>query len=131
MTIFVDASAIVAIMDGEPEADAFADAIERHDDRCYCALGAWEAMRAIARLRQTGVEEAATAVDSFVREAGLHMVPIGGAEAQLAIEAHRRYGKGRHPARLNMGDCFAYACAKTHDARLLYKGDDFSKTDLA
>ena len=131
MTIFVDASAIVAIMDGEPEADAFADAIERHDDRCYCALGAWEAMRAIARLRQTGVEEAATAVDSFVREAGLHIVPIGGTEAQLAIEAHRRYGKGRHPARLNMGDCFAYACAKTHDARLLYKGDDFSKTDLA
>jgi ribonuclease VapC len=42
-----------------------------------------------------------------------------------------RYGKGRHPARLNMGDCFAYACAKTNDARLLYKGDDFSHTDLA
>lgn len=49
----------------------------------------------------------------------------------IATAAYDRYGKGRHPARLNMGDCFAYACAKTHDARLLYKGDDFSKTDLA
>jgi len=131
LTIFVDASAIVAIMDGEPEADAFADMIEEHADRRYCAIGAWEATRAIARLRETDVEEAAVAVDSFVREAGLRMVPIGTAEAQVAIEAHSRYGKGRHIARLNMGDCFAYACAKTHDARLLYKGDDFSHTDLA
>jgi ribonuclease VapC len=131
LTIFVDASAIVAIMDGEPEADAFADTIERHDDRRYCALGAWEATRAIARLRKTDVEEAARAVDSFVREAGLRMAPIGATEAQVAIAAHSRYGKGRHPARLNMGDCFAYACAKAHDARLLYKGDDFSHTDLA
>jgi ribonuclease VapC len=131
LTIFVDASAIVAIIDGEPEADEYADAIDTHDDRCYCALGAWEATRAIARLRKTSVEEAARTVDSFVHEAGLRMVPIGRDEAQVAIAAHARYGKGRHPARLNMGDCFAYACAKTHDARLLYKGDDFSKTDLA
>ena len=131
MTIFVDASAIVAIVTGEAEADDFADAIEGHDDRCYCAVGAWEATRAIARLRGTTVQDAAMALDSFVRTAGLRMVPIGEAEALAAIHAHSRYGKGHHPARLNMGDCFAYACARTHDARLLYKGDDFSQTDLA
>lgn len=61
----------------------------------------------------------------------MHLVSIGAKEAIIATAAYDRYGKGRHPARLNMSDCFAYACAKTHDARLLYKGDDFSKTDLA
>ncbi|MGP7795086.1 type II toxin-antitoxin system VapC family toxin [Sphingomonas sp. CLY1604] len=131
MTIFVDASAIVAIVDDEAEADAFADAIEQHNDRCYCAVGAWEATRAIVRLRKTTVTKASIALESFVQTAGLRMVAIGEAEAQLAIEAYARYGKGHHPARLNMGDCFAYACARTNDARLLYKGDDFSKTDLA
>lgn len=131
MTIFVDASAIVAIVTGEAEADDFADAIEEHDDRCYCALGAWEATWAIARLRKTTMQEATIALDSFVQTAGLRMVPIAQAEALAAIHAHARYGKGNHPARLNMGDCFAYACARTNNARLLYKGDDFSQTDLA
>lgn len=131
MTIFVDASAIVAIVTGEAEADDFADAIEEHNDRCYCAVGAWEATRAIARLRKTTIRNATLALESFVHTTGLRMVPIGEDEAQAAIEAHARFGKGVHPARLNMGDCFAYACAKTHHARLLYKGDDFSRTDLA
>ena len=131
MTIFVDASALVAIVDGEPEADDFADAIEQHRDRWYCAVGAWEATRAIARLRKTSMKEATNALDSMIHTAGLRMVPIGEEEAQLAVQAHARYGKGVHPACLNMGDCFAYACAKTNDARLLYKGDDFSRTDLA
>lgn len=132
MTIFVDASAIVAILDGEPEADDFADAIEEHNDRCYCAVGAWEAAHAIARLRDISLLEAAAAVSSFAYEAGLRLVPIGEAERDEATSVAARYGKGsRHPARLNMGDCFAYACAKTNDARLLYKGDDFSQTDLA
>ena len=56
---------------------------------------------------------------------------VGERELRLAIDAHARYGKGRHRAALNMGDCFAYACAKANDAKLLYKGEDFSKTDLA
>jgi ribonuclease VapC len=59
------------------------------------------------------------------------LASIGAEESHEAIMAAHRYGRGRHPARLNMGDCFAYACAKTNAARLLYKGDDFSKTDLA
>lgn len=131
MTVFVDASAIVAIVDGEPEADELADAIEEHSDRCYCAVGAWEAAQAIARLRQMGITDSANVIASFIHEAGLRLVPIGENEAREAIVAASRYGRGRHPAQLNMGDCFAYACAKTNEARLLYKGDDFSTTDLA
>ena len=131
MTIFVDASAIVAIMTGEPEADAFSDTIDEHNDRLFCGVGAWEAARAIARIRRIGVNVASSAVDDFAYEAGLRMIDIGHDEYREAIGAHQRYGKGRHRARLNMGDCFAYACARTNGAKLLYKGDDFSQTDLA
>ena len=69
-------------------------------------------------------------VQRFVDEIGLRLVPIGQPECDAAAEAYRRYGKGRHSAALNMGDCFAYACAKANEARLLYIGDDFSRTDL-
>ena len=132
MTIFVDASAILAIMNGEPEADAFSDAIEKHGDRCFSAIGAWEAARAIARVRDIGIEAAAVAVSSFAEEASLRLIDVGAAEGRIAVIAHARYGKGSgHPARLNMGDCFAYACAKANAAELLYKGDDFAHTDLA
>ncbi len=59
------------------------------------------------------------------------LCPIGEPEAVRAFAAFVRFGKGRHPAALNMGDCFAYACAKANNAKLLFKGDDFSKTDIA
>lgn len=131
MTILVDASAIVAIVYGEPEADDLANVLETHNDRCYCAVGAWEAAQAIARLRGIDLQQAADAVANFAFEAGLRLVSVGEDERREAIVAAARYGKGRHPARLNMGDCFAYACAKTNGAELLYKGDDFALTDLA
>ena len=60
----------------------------------------------------------------------IHIVAIGEVEAGAALDAHARFGKGRHPARLNMGDCFAYACARTHNAPLLFKGEDFELTDV-
>ncbi|CAN5295645.1 hypothetical protein BH09PSE1_BH09PSE1_29370 [soil metagenome] len=58
------------------------------------------------------------------------MMSIGASEHRLALEAFDRFGKGRHPAALNMGDCFAYACAKSLAVPLLYKGDDFAQTDV-
>ena len=58
------------------------------------------------------------------------VVAVGDAECRLALDAYARFGKGRHPARLNMGDCFAYACARSHGVPLLYKGDDFALTDI-
>jgi len=131
LTILVDASAIVAIVHGEPDADDLSDAIERHLDRLYCAVGAWEATQAIAKLRDISLIEAEAAVMNFVDEAGLRLASIGAEERHEAIMAAHRYGRGAHPARLNMGDCFAYACARTNDALLLYKGNDFSRTDLA
>lgn len=63
---------------------------------------------------------------------GLRLVPIGQAELVAALDAYQTYGRNSgHAAKLNMGDCFAYACTKTNNATLLYKGDDFAKTDLA
>ena len=61
----------------------------------------------------------------------LRLVAISERELAVALDAYQAYGKGRHPAGLNMGDCFAYACAKANGAKLLYKGDDFARTDLA
>ncbi|MEH3103142.1 MAG: type II toxin-antitoxin system VapC family toxin [Sphingomonas phyllosphaerae] len=131
MTIFVDASAIVAIIDGEAEADAFSDAIEAHNDRCYCAVGAWEAAHAIARLWGIDLPEAGAVIAEFAHQTGLRLVTIGVSEGRAAIDAAARYGKlSKHPAKLNMADCFAYACAKANGASLLYKGNDFSHTDF-
>jgi ribonuclease VapC len=70
-------------------------------------------------------------VNDFVASATLEIVPIGKAEYAEAFRAFARFGKGRHPARLNLGDCFAYACARLHQAPLLFKGDDFTRTDVA
>jgi ribonuclease VapC len=132
VTLFVDASAIVALMENEPGAGALAEAFDSHNDRLFSSLSHWEAARAIARKRDIPVTVAHRAVGQFLRDFGVRAVPIGEIETPLAIEAHARYGKGTgHPARLNMGDCFSYACAKANDARLLYKGDDFSHTDMA
>lgn len=69
-------------------------------------------------------------VSGFVEATGLVLVPITGVEGQLATAAHARFGKGRHPARLNLGDCFAYACAQVHGVPLLFIGEDFPQTDI-
>jgi ribonuclease VapC len=70
-------------------------------------------------------------VASFIANFDIRLVEIGAPESEMALDGYERFGKGIHPAGLNMGDCFAYACAKTNGARLLYKGDDFARTDLA
>lgn len=132
MTILVDASAIVAMVTREPDAGHLLRHLERHGDRLYCATGAWEAVLAIARFGKVDMMQANAVLDRVVRDLGLRIVPTGDAETRIAVDAHRLYGKGTgHPARLNMGDCFAYACAKTNKAELLYKGDDFMHTDMA
>jgi ribonuclease VapC len=132
LTILADASAVVAIMAREPGHGALMDRIASHNDRLYCAVGVWEAVRALARIRKGNVADANNAVTEWLEAFGFRRIPIGEQEERIAVDAHRRYGKGTgHPARLNMGDCFAYACAKANDAKLLYKGDDFSHTDLA
>jgi ribonuclease VapC len=131
LTLFVDASALVAMMKEEPEARALREQMGTHAVRLTSGLAQWEAALAISRGDTDGPEAALVEVQRYCDVFGITIVPIAAAEAQTAILAHARYGKGtRHPARLNMGDCFAYACAKANGAKLLYKGDDFIHTDL-
>lgn len=119
-------------MSKETGFDTLEERFDRDNDRIYSAVAHWEAARAIARKRKVTMVEASTAVGRFAVDFGVRLVPIGADESSFATFAQGRYGKGtRDPAQLNMGDCFAYACAKTNDAHLLYQGDDFSRTDLA
>ena len=132
MTAFVDASAMVAMITDEPDTYAVAQRFGDAEDTLYSAMSLWETIRAVARKRKVRMKTAQIEVETFIAEFGLRLVEIGEREAHVAVEVHDRYGKGTgHPARLNMGDCFAYACAKTNGAELLYKGDDFALTDLA
>lgn len=129
MSLFIDASALVAIARHEEDAHALLAHVEASEVRITSPLAFWEAFRALAKT--SGDMDASRAeVERLLDTLHIVIVPIGGAEAAEAVRAHARYGKGRHPARLNMGDCFAYACARTNGARLLYKGDDFARTDM-
>ena len=130
MSIFVDASALVAIGRGEPDADALLTKLEAERVRLTSSLALWETMRALAKSSKSGLDAARVDAERLLVTLDLALAPIGAAEAAEAMRTHARYGKGQHPARLNMGDCFAYACAVTNNARLLYKGDDFAQTDL-
>lgn len=97
----------------------------------WSPIADWETYVALTRSYGMAATDARKRIALFVEANHVHSVGIGVEEAELAKETFETYGKGNHPAKLNMGDCFAYACAKTNHARLLYKGDDFSKTDLA
>lgn len=130
MTLFADASALVAILTGETDAAELADRLSEDDMRITSAVAVWETVLAVARSEKTTLERAEADVAALLRSAAIGQVQIGPEEARLALDAHARFGKGRHPARLNMGDCFAYACARTNGAKLLYKGDDFALTDI-
>jgi ribonuclease VapC len=130
--MFIDASAIVSILTNEADAAELAQAISNAPSPVTSPIAIFEATLGIRRKFQLTVERAERNVLGFLTEAGIEVVPISAKESQTALDAYRRYGKGQgHPAQLNMGDCFAYAVAKNLRAPLLYKGDDFSKTDLA
>ena len=130
MTLVVDASAIVAMIAREPEAWHFSRRMDWETDRLTSAVALWEAVRAVVRVRGVDLAEARTLVADFVRDAQLRVVPIASEEADLALDAHQRFERGMHPAALNMGDCFSYACTRRHDAIILFKGQDFAQTDL-
>ncbi len=129
--MFVDASAIVAILTREAEADALADLLHAARSAITSPIAVFEATLGICRKRHASVEEAEEDVREFLEVAGIELIPITAKEAETALVAFSRYGKGRgHPAQLNLGDCFAYAAAKNYRTSLLFKGDDFSKTDI-
>jgi ribonuclease VapC len=129
--MFVDASAIVAILTREPEADLLADVLESAQSPITSPIAMFEAALGICRKRHASVEEAEHDVREFLGMAGVCTVSITEREAEAALAAFSRYGRGRgHPAQLNLGDCFAYAMAKNHRRALLFKGEDFDKTDI-
>ena len=129
--MFVDASAIVAIMMEEPGSRQLAERLESAAQPMTSPIAIFEAVLAIRRILQASVEIASDRVDDFLAITGTRSISVTPDIAALALDAFARYGKGQgHPAQLNMGDCFAYAVAKKEDAPLLFKGDDFGKTDI-
>jgi ribonuclease VapC len=129
--MFVDASALVAILTREPGADRLADLLEEAAAPITSPIAIFEAVLGIRRKRHASVEEAEADVREFLRLAGVRTVPICEEETATALGAFSRYGKGRgHPAQLNLGDCFAYAVSRNHQTTLLFTGDDFGRTDI-
>lgn len=125
--IVVDTSAIMAILFAEPDASAFRLILSQEDDVHLSAMTDYEArLLSWGRGGQRLVDdyEALFDVGQFSVE------PFGRRESLLAFDAYRRFGKGSHPARLNFGDCAAYALARSLDAPLLFKGNDFARTDV-
>ncbi|MGH7040809.1 MAG: type II toxin-antitoxin system VapC family toxin [Acetobacteraceae bacterium] len=129
--MFVDASAIVAILTREPDADALANVLESGRSPITSPIAVFEAALGLCRKRHASIAEAEADVHAFLAAAGVGSVSITSKETETALAAFARYGKGRgHPAQLNLGDCFAYAAARNHRVPLLFKGNDFSKTDI-
>ena len=123
----IDASAILAILLGERDAATFAQAIENADDRRMSAAGYLEAALVVDN---RGDAVAQREFDRFFLRSGITIEPVTLEQARLAREAYRDFGKGRHRAALNFGDCLAYALARAIEQPLLYKGRDFSHTDI-
>ena len=129
--MFVDASAIIAIMDCERDADRLADALGRASARVTSPVAIFEAVLGLRRKHRASMDVANAAVGEFLALAQIDIVPVTVAESRAALDAFARFGKGTgYPAQLNMGDCFAYAVARIRSVPLLYKGNDFSRTDI-
>jgi ribonuclease VapC len=123
----IDTSALLAIFLGEPERGRFLQAIAEAETRWLSAANALEAGIVLEARRG---EAAGREFDLFLHQAKVEVVAVDLDQVETARWAWRRYGKGRHPAALNFGDCFAYALAKTRDEPLLAKGNDFAQTDI-
>ena len=123
----IDSSAIVAVLLYEPPAPRIVRAIEAGSPRLLSAANLLEVSMVIeTRKGEAGGRE----LDLLLYRAGIEVVAVDQDQAEIARVAWRRFGKGRHPAALNYGDCFAYALAKSRRAALLFQGDDFSRTDI-
>jgi len=120
--IAVDTSALMAIALNEPEAGGCIAALEAENSVLISAGTVAEAL--IVSARRNVAEELAGLIDGL----GLQIVSVTPASARRIADAYQKWGKGVHPAGLNFGDCFAYEVARAHGCRLLYVGDDFTKT---
>ncbi|MGH7707938.1 MAG: type II toxin-antitoxin system VapC family toxin [Vulcanimicrobiaceae bacterium] len=124
--MIVDTSAVVAILNDEPDRDRFENAIAAAE----CEMSSVSYLEASIVLLHRRGEAALAPLDAWIESAGIEIVPFTPAQARLARNAYARYGKGRHRAALNFGDCAAYALAVDRDDELLYQGEDFALTDI-
>jgi ribonuclease VapC len=123
----IDSSAFVAIVVGEPERLPFSQAIVSQPIRLTSAATLLETtMVVLGRKGEPGVRE----LQAFIHRTNIETAPFTAEQLELAVDAFRRFGRGRHAAGLNFGDCFSYALAKATGEPLLFKGDDFSQTDI-
>lgn len=128
--MFIDASALTAMLTDEDEARELLARVQQDTTRLTSPLAMWEAAIAVARVLDLPIAEAAEAVENYLALIEIKMVNVAPETARIALAAFDRYGKGRHPARLNFGDCFAYACARHLGEPLMFKGSDFPQTDI-
>lgn len=126
--MIVDSSALVAVLQGEPEEETLSELLHKALWLRLSAAGHLEvSMVTGARRGHAGLG----LLDELITATGIVIEPVTPAQALIARDAFMRFGKGRHPAALNFGDCFAYALARAFDEPLLCKGGDFAHTDLA
>jgi ribonuclease VapC len=130
--IVVDSSAIIAIFRQEEDAESYALRIAADDDPIMSAANLAEISIVLRGLKKIVPEKAERWLDDFIKAGGIRIESVTPDQAQAARSAHLRFGKGTgHSAALNYGDCFAYALAKSMDASLLCKGNDFPLTDIS
>jgi ribonuclease VapC len=125
--MIVDASAMLAVLFAEPDAVRFATALRTASRKAMSALNWFETVIAIDR---RGTHEQGTEFETLLRRLGIEIVPFDAGQATMARRAYQIWGKGRHKASLNMGDCVAYALARLRQDTLLFKGGDFALTDI-
>lgn len=125
--IVLDSSAVLAILFGEPGTDRLIDSLEAAPSASMSVANALECAMKLAP--RPGLDES-DKLDAFLALYEVRLAPVDGAQLRLARAAYLAFGKGRHAAALNFGDCFAYALAKSLDAPLLFVGDDFAQTDV-
>jgi ribonuclease VapC len=123
----IDSSALIAILLVEPEAEIFSRAIDEADE---AVISSGNLLECSIVMRNKNVDIGEDMLDAFMRESGITIEPFTEEQTKIARRAYSRYGKGHHSAKLNFGDCIAYALAKDTGEPLLYKGTDFDKTDI-
>ena len=125
--MIVDTSAVLAVLFHEPDAERFARAIATASSR---RMSVATLVETTIVLESRSGAAAGYELDAFLQEAGIELEPVTTEQAQAALRAWRRFGKGNHPAGLNFGDCFSYALAEATREPLLFKGGDFELTDI-
>jgi ribonuclease VapC len=128
--MFVDASALCAMLTDEDDARELLARLQRAPRRITSPLAVWETAISVARILALPLDETARALADYLALMDIEILAVPPEAAGVAIQAFESYGKGRHPAALNFGDCFAYACARHYEMPLLFKGGDFPQTDI-